>query len=98
MPRDGQQYDKVWDAPKLSSMKRASEIPFLFDGVFMNISTTNPNRIHARHGKASQTNILFADGHATTVMTKDLPQQFSRSYLTSNRSRYGHIKWRLDMD
>ena len=98
MPRDGAQYDKIWDAPKLSSMKRSADVPFLFDGVFMNISSTNPNRIHARHGKATQTNILFADGHAATVITKDLPPLFTRQYLSDNRARYGHIKWRLDLD
>jgi len=53
--------------------KLQTEVVFLFDGIFMNINSTNPMRISARHNKFTQTNLLFADGHAGTFITSSLP-------------------------
>jgi prepilin-type N-terminal cleavage/methylation domain-containing protein/prepilin-type processing-associated H-X9-DG protein len=53
---------------------RSSRIVAVFDGVsHTNASGTNDKRINARHGKRTQTNVLFLDGHAETVQTSRLP-------------------------
>jgi prepilin-type N-terminal cleavage/methylation domain-containing protein/prepilin-type processing-associated H-X9-DG protein len=93
IPRDGVDSDNRLE--KLSTMKRSSDLVFLFDGIFMNINSTNPNRVSARHNKSTQTNILFADGHAGTFVTKDLPSpDFSPN--TVMQPRYRNLRWRLD--
>jgi prepilin-type processing-associated H-X9-DG protein/prepilin-type N-terminal cleavage/methylation domain-containing protein len=90
---------------KMSAIRKSSEVVFLFDGVGMNVQTTNANRLNARHNKRTMTNILFFDGHADTFLTKDLPgglgdanpvsSTFSRTNLISPKYVNGP-KWRLD--
>src|SRR5688572_11432597 len=58
--------------PKITDIRRPSETVFLFDGISFNLHG-RPNRLNARHGKQSATNLLFFDGHAETYPTKDLP-------------------------
>ena len=95
IPRDGVDSDTRLE--KLSRMKRNSDIVFLFDGIFMNINSTNPRRVSARHNKLTQTNILFADGHANTFVTKTLPEP-DFSLNTVMQPRYRSLRWRLDDD
>ncbi len=57
----------------MDMVKRTSEMVLFFDGVMYNHTVNNGNRINARHGKQTQTNIGFFDGHAETFLTKDLP-------------------------
>jgi len=93
IPRDG--IDSDTRLEKLSSIHRSSDVVFLFDGIFMNINSTNPMRVNARHNKFTQTNLLFADGHAATFATKDLPYpDFSPN--TVMQPRYRNLRWRLD--
>ena len=92
IPIDGDDTTKwLW---KLSDFRRSSDMVFIFDGIFMNLRGTNPNRISARHGKLTQTNILFADGHAATVITNSLPPLFDLNTLT--QPQYRNMRWRLD--
>ena len=58
------------------------------------INSTNPNRISARHGKFTQTNLLFADGHAATFPTKIFPPDFRPGTVTL--PQYRNLRWRLD--
>jgi len=54
-------------------IKRSSEMVMFFDGVLYNQMGQNANRINARHGRKTQTNLAFFDGHAATYFTKGLP-------------------------
>lgn len=57
---------------KVSKIKKSGEMAMIYDGIQMH--DFNTNKISARHGKRkSQTNFLFADGHAATVDSKSLP-------------------------
>ncbi|HEX8913415.1 MAG TPA: prepilin-type N-terminal cleavage/methylation domain-containing protein, partial [Humisphaera sp.] len=53
-------------------VKDASRTVFLFDGIFANIHF-DADRLHARHNGGTMTNILFADGHAASYDTVNLP-------------------------
>ena len=58
---------------KVSKIKKAGEMAMIFDGVQMH--DYNTNKISARHGRGrTQTNFLFADGHAVTVPSASLPK------------------------
>lgn len=57
----------------MDMIKKSSEMVLFFDGVLYNHTVNNGNRINARHGRQTQTNIGFFDGHAETFLTKDLP-------------------------
>ena len=59
--------------PKITEIKKSSEMVFLFDGISLNIQNTNANRLNARHNRQTATNILFFDGHAEMFKTADLP-------------------------
>jgi len=68
--------------------KLQTELVFLFDG-------TNPMRVSARHNKRTQTNLLFADGHAATFLTSTLP--YPDFHLnTIMQPKYRNLRWRLD--
>ena len=94
---------------KMSSIRRASDTVFIFDGIYMNIYGY-PNRINARHAKLTKSNMAFFDGHAASFDTKDLPggmkitpaydmngTTFSRNNLNSQYPA-PNPKWRLDQD
>jgi prepilin-type N-terminal cleavage/methylation domain-containing protein/prepilin-type processing-associated H-X9-DG protein len=51
---------------------RSTDMVCFFDGLIYHI-TGNGNRLNARHGKGTQTNLAFYDGHAETYRTADLP-------------------------
>lgn len=92
IPIDGD--DKMTTLYKLSSIKRSSDFVMVFDGLFMNLSTTNPNRIAPRHANKTKVNILFADGHASSIDAKTLPPDFKRD--TVMQPKYRNLRWRLN--
>jgi prepilin-type processing-associated H-X9-DG protein/prepilin-type N-terminal cleavage/methylation domain-containing protein len=57
----------------MNMVKKSSDTVMFFDGLLYNQMGQNANRVSARHGKKTQTNIAFFDGHAATIRTKDLP-------------------------
>jgi prepilin-type processing-associated H-X9-DG protein len=57
----------------------------IFDGI--QAHDWNTNKIAARHGKGkTQTNFLFADGHAETVPSKQLPNGGDSAAWDGNES------------
>jgi prepilin-type processing-associated H-X9-DG protein/prepilin-type N-terminal cleavage/methylation domain-containing protein len=99
--------DVVRIPDKTSRVRKATDIVMLFDGVFLNLQTVNANRLNARHNKKKFTNCLFADGHAESLRTKDLPggdQDANNSpgggatvtFGLANLRNYAYPKWRLD--
>jgi prepilin-type N-terminal cleavage/methylation domain-containing protein/prepilin-type processing-associated H-X9-DG protein len=91
--------------PKITDVRKSSEVVFLFDGISLNLQSTNANRLNARHNKQTATNILFFDGHAATFQTKGLPgglgdaNPASTTFGLANLQdpKYaGGPKWRLD--
>jgi prepilin-type processing-associated H-X9-DG protein/prepilin-type N-terminal cleavage/methylation domain-containing protein len=86
----------------VSQIKRSSELVFVFDGVYQNFMGVNGNRVNARHGKRTQTNILMFDGHAETFKTADLPGGLGNAnppgtvFGLANLAKYPYPKWRLD--
>jgi prepilin-type processing-associated H-X9-DG protein len=69
-PADGTTTAKLY---KVTQIRKPSQLVFLFDGIGINLQSTNANRVNARHNRRKQTNILFFDGHAQTYNTRDLP-------------------------
>jgi prepilin-type processing-associated H-X9-DG protein len=90
---------------KMGVVRRTADTVLFYDGLLYNQMTINANRISARHGRKTQTNLSFFDGHAETFFTKDLPggmgvkdttetkQVFSLSNLQQN---YPRPLWRLE--
>jgi prepilin-type processing-associated H-X9-DG protein len=58
--------------PKLGSIPHSSEMVWLYDGIFYDL-TFNANRLNARHGGLRRTNLLFFDGHAVSYDSAGLP-------------------------
>jgi prepilin-type N-terminal cleavage/methylation domain-containing protein/prepilin-type processing-associated H-X9-DG protein len=81
---------------RLASIARPSELVFLFDGVFLNHTITNPNRVNARHDRLTRTNLLFFDGHVETRLRSELPIQKTDYTLTELAARFPQVKWRVD--
>ena len=81
---------------KLTQVKRPSELVFIFDGMFMNHTNVNPNRVAARHNKSTITNILFFDGHVEGVANKSLPKLATDYTLANLAAKYPTPKWRMD--
>jgi prepilin-type processing-associated H-X9-DG protein/prepilin-type N-terminal cleavage/methylation domain-containing protein len=83
---------------KTTQVKRSADTVLIYDGVMCHDLKTN--RISLRHGKQSQTNALFADGHAAPVQKGDLPNGDTAgdSELRSADalSRVPFPRWRLD--
>jgi prepilin-type processing-associated H-X9-DG protein len=71
-PADGTTPATAPVTTKMSEIRKSAETVFLFDGVSFNLHG-RPNRLNARHNKQTITNILFFDGHAESLRTKDLP-------------------------
>jgi prepilin-type N-terminal cleavage/methylation domain-containing protein/prepilin-type processing-associated H-X9-DG protein len=91
--------------PKITEVRKSSEVVFLFDGISLNLQSTNANRLNARHNRQTATNILFFDGHADTFPTKGLPGGIGDANPASTTfglpnlqdPKYaGGPKWRLD--
>ena len=60
-----------WRINRITDFPNDTQLPLVFDGVWMFFD--DPNRINARHGNNTQTNILFADFHCETQLTSTLP-------------------------
>jgi prepilin-type N-terminal cleavage/methylation domain-containing protein/prepilin-type processing-associated H-X9-DG protein len=102
-PADGKPKATAPATAKMSEIRKSSETVFLFDGVSFNLHT-RPNRLNARHNKATITNLLFFDGHAESYRTNDLPggdgdaRPGDVTFALDNlrKPQYNQIKWRLD--
>lgn len=100
--------DVVNTAERTSRIRNPTDIVMLFDGVFLNVQAMNANRLNARHNKQKYTNILFADGHAESFRTADLPGGVgdanngqgsagaTQTFSLTNLQKYVYPKWRLD--
>lgn len=89
-----------FELPKVSQIRRSSEMVFLFDGTFLNLQY-EPDRIAARHNRNTYTNLLFFDGHATSAPTRSLPGgmgggQGSAFAEVESLARFPEFLWRLD--
>lgn len=62
---------------KLSSIRPATEIGMVFDGV--DFHHQRPMNINARHHNQRTTNMLFADGHVENFQTNQIPDSGSLS-------------------
>jgi prepilin-type N-terminal cleavage/methylation domain-containing protein/prepilin-type processing-associated H-X9-DG protein len=91
---------------KQSTVRPSADFVYLFDGIYMNLGL-NSARINARHGRMTQTNLLFFDGHAVTYPTVQLPgglgvgtgSDFSLAALnTYSQTHAGAPKWRLNQN
>jgi len=76
----------------MSAVRRSADMVWYFDGNIYHI-TVNGARINARHGRMTQTNMAFFDGHAETFQTDKLPgginaaggtNYFTAAYLRAN--------------
>jgi prepilin-type processing-associated H-X9-DG protein len=56
-----------------SVVKRPEQMVMFYDGLVYHYQEVNGNCISARHKSKTLTNLAFFDGHAETVLTKDLP-------------------------
>ena len=79
-----------------SKMRKSSELVFLFDGVFMNHTTTNAFRINGRHDRNKKTNVAFFDGHADTFLRSALPMSKNDFTIATLGAKYPRPLWRLD--
>jgi prepilin-type processing-associated H-X9-DG protein/prepilin-type N-terminal cleavage/methylation domain-containing protein len=84
-----------------NTVRRASEVVAIFDGIWMNASIGNtPDgafRISARHNGRKFTNVLFFDGHAAPYLRDNLPKtrlDFTLDKLS--KSPLDAVKWRID--
>jgi prepilin-type processing-associated H-X9-DG protein len=84
----------------MDMVKKPSETVMFFDGVLYNHTRVNANRVNARHGRKTQTNIGFFDGHAETFLTKDLPgglKATTADFALSNlQAKYPRPLWLLE--
>jgi prepilin-type N-terminal cleavage/methylation domain-containing protein/prepilin-type processing-associated H-X9-DG protein len=67
-----------------SELQHASELALVYDGFFQHNGRANLMG-HARHEKGTITNYLFADGHAQSVRTAELPKSFDPVDLAAVR-------------
>jgi len=106
-PPDGKKpTDKFNPLPRITDVKKATDVVFLFDGMSINLQQQNANRLNARHGRQRYTNILFFDGHAETFPTKTLPggdgnagvgsSAASATFSTANLKNFPRPLWRTD--
>ena len=73
VPGDGNPWTEMNEMRKLSQISQAAATVFIYDGIYRHEMELNANRVNARHGGKTQTNIGFFDGHAETFHTADLP-------------------------
>ena len=89
---------------RTSVVLKSADMVMFFDGLIYNL-INNPNRISARHGRKTQTNLAFFDGHAATYKTEELPgglgvapaNTFTAPILAQYQLQYpGHPMWLLE--
>jgi prepilin-type processing-associated H-X9-DG protein len=84
----------------MSVVKQPAEMVLFFDGILYNQTVINANRVNARHGHKTQTNIGFFDGHAETFQTQDLPGGMNATpadfSLISLQAKYPRPLWLLE--
>jgi prepilin-type N-terminal cleavage/methylation domain-containing protein/prepilin-type processing-associated H-X9-DG protein len=56
----------------ITYVKKPADMVFFFDGLIYH-NSGNGARVNARHGRQTQTNLAFFDGHAETLPTASLP-------------------------
>jgi prepilin-type N-terminal cleavage/methylation domain-containing protein/prepilin-type processing-associated H-X9-DG protein len=77
-----------------SYIPKPADMVLFYDGLIYHIGG-NGARVNARHGRQTQTNLAFGDGHAETYPTADLPgglsgggaNAFTKANLTTNFPR-----------
>jgi prepilin-type processing-associated H-X9-DG protein/prepilin-type N-terminal cleavage/methylation domain-containing protein len=90
-----------WRLIRATQIRKAAELVFLYDGLWMNASIGNtPDgayRINARHNNRRFTNLLFFDGHAASYHRDNLPKSRLDFTLEKLGQRpYDAVKWRVD--
>jgi prepilin-type N-terminal cleavage/methylation domain-containing protein/prepilin-type processing-associated H-X9-DG protein len=55
---------------KLSQLRSPTTLALVYDGV--SFHNQKAAMVNARHNKGTRTNVLYADGHAATVLTKEI--------------------------
>ena len=87
---------------RVSQIRRAHEMVFLFDGTFFNLHW-EADRVSARHHNFTTTNLLFFDGHAATMPTASLPgglgpNTFGQSPFNDLAAlkKFPGQRWRMD--
>ena len=95
-------------ADKVTRVRKPTEMVMLFDGLFMNMTEQNANRINARHANRKMTNLAFHDGHCESARTKDLPggdqdanggaagAGARAAFALANLKNFASPKWRMD--
>ena len=91
---------------RITEIRKSSQLVFLFDGLLgLNYAATNANRINARHKRQRITNVAFFDGHAESIMTKDIPGGDGDAnagggpvvtFSLANCQRFPRVHWRMD--
>jgi prepilin-type N-terminal cleavage/methylation domain-containing protein/prepilin-type processing-associated H-X9-DG protein len=77
-----------------SFVRKSSDVVWFYDGLIYHLSG-NGARLNARHGRQTQTNLGFFDGHAETFQTADLPGGLTGSgstpfSLANLQANYNH--------
>jgi prepilin-type processing-associated H-X9-DG protein len=99
LPDNNNQSD--WTLTHVDQIKQTAEMVFLYDGTYLDLFY-DADRLSARHNGRTATNLLFFDGHASTVATASLPggmgpnPQGNNLFTVANLASYPNIRWRLD--
>ena len=83
---------------KTTDLVRPNDIPFIFDGVYLNYIVTNANRIVPRHMDRTRCNILFMDSHVEAVDRSALADQATFNNLPLLNQKFPWPRWRLDQN
>jgi prepilin-type N-terminal cleavage/methylation domain-containing protein len=79
--------------PKFSIIKRPSRFALIFDGIYM--LDEDASKIAGRHNGRTVTNVLCADGSASSVLRRTvIPPSGMGNFATLNN--YPRFQWRLD--
>jgi prepilin-type N-terminal cleavage/methylation domain-containing protein/prepilin-type processing-associated H-X9-DG protein len=83
---------------KLSRIKRADQVPLVFDGLQHHYGGGwGFTHINARHNFGRTTNVVFCDGHCSSLDRKLMPDEFDEmADPTTLRQKHGYPIWRLD--
>jgi len=95
IPSDGNLAD--YRLYKFTQIRDGANVALIFDGVLYNIEG-RPARIQSSHDRNRNTNVLFLDGHAETVLRSQIPVNSSdfTGTLTNLVTRFPFPRWRVD--